>query len=67
MTYSEATERIEQAMYGAQATERANREAGSPPRSVAFDAGRVAGLKEAAEILARVRRGSSTKGEIREQ
>lgn len=55
MTLTDAIDRINRELEGARETERANREAGSPAQSVAYDAGRYAGLKEALEILDQVR------------
>lgn len=42
-------ERLDMALRSAQAVEQANRDNGGP--STAYDAGRVAGLKEALEIV----------------
>lgn len=45
------TERLDLALRNAQSVEKADRESGSPVQSTAYDAGRVAGLTEALEII----------------
>ena len=51
MTVQEVRKRIERELEGARETERANKAAGSPAQSTAFDAGRVSGLEDAMELL----------------
>lgn len=46
-----AVERLEMAIRNAEAVAQANREQGSPIQSTAYDSGRLAGLKEALEIV----------------
>lgn len=54
-------ERLELALQDVQRVYRANRRAGSPAESTAYDSGRYAGLKEALEIVQAVitRRGET--------
>ena len=44
-------DRLEIALHNAEAVAQSNREQGSPIQSTAYDSGRIAGLKEALELV----------------
>jgi hypothetical protein len=50
--------RLQEDLQQAEDTERENRQAGSPPESRAFDAGRVDGIRYALDVLISARSGA---------
>jgi len=62
MTFEKAVEQLEAEVENAFEVARANKESGSPAESVAYDQGRITGLRDALEIFAGVEVGRTSPG-----